>query len=124
VLIAAALLLAAPAGIAPPAPSPRSCRWVRGRFNLWNGSSVRRIWILGTHRIVALRDADADLPEPVEQYLEQAPHYLRKRDGLFGDFRVCALEPLRPGLMQHVRLAAVRNLTFRGRRFATASAIR
>jgi hypothetical protein len=76
-----------------------ACRWVHGRFNLLNGSSVRRIWIIGTHRIVALRDDDATVPEPVRAYLYQGP-YFEKADGLFGDFQVCALEPNIPGHMQ------------------------
>ena len=36
---------------------------------------------------------------------------------LYGDFHVCALEPSRPGRMQHVRMLGTRNLIFRGKPF-------
>lgn len=114
-LIAAAVL-----AVSEPPKQTGDCRWVYGRFNLWNGSSVRRIWIIGTHRIVALRDADADVPAQIKKYLFSG-FYPRKADGLFGDFEVCALEPSVPGHMQHVRLKATKNLVFRGRAFGSGS---
>ena len=118
-LVAAALLVGSPTALAGPPLGSGSCRWVYGRFNLWNGSSVRRIWIIGTRRIVALKDEDADVPKAIEKYLQDAGHDLRKEDGLFGDFEICALEPNRTGHMQHVRLRAAKNLLFRGRPFKT-----
>jgi len=60
----AALTLAA--GVASAQAPPRrtgDCAWVQGRFAVYNGSSVRRIWIVGTRRIVAIPDDDpAPLP--------------------------------------------------------------
>lgn len=111
-LIAAALL-------ATPGPPKQTgeCRWVHGRFNLWNGSSVRRIWIVGTHRIVALRDEDADVPAVIKRYLDGG-FYPAKADGLFGEFDICALEPNQQDHMQHIRIRATKHLKFRGRPFA------
>ena len=114
-LIAAALL-----ATSDPPKQTGQCRWVSGRFNLWNGSSVRRIWIIGTRRVVAIRDQDADVPGVIKTYLSSGP-YLRKSDGLFGEFEICALEPNRPGHMQHVRLRSAKGLTFRGRLFSPTS---
>ena len=61
-LIAAALL-----ATSDPPKQTGQCRWVSGRFNLWNGSSVRRIWIIGTRRVVAVRDQDADVPGVIKR---------------------------------------------------------
>jgi hypothetical protein len=117
-LLAAALLTMPTAGAVPPRTAG-VCTWVHGRFDVWNGSSVRRIWIVGTHRLIARRDADAGVPEPVRRYVFEGPH--TKAEGLFGDFHVCALEASRPGHMQHIRLMAARNLRFRGRAFPERS---
>jgi hypothetical protein len=99
---------AAPATL-PPAKSGQ-CGWVHGRYAVYNGSSVRRIWVIATHRVVALADDDQDIPPEIAQY-QQDP----AGGALFGDFYVCALEPSRPGHMQHIRLGRTRNLIFRGR---------
>jgi hypothetical protein len=114
-VLAALLAVAAPAN-APPVRAG-DCRWVHGRFAVYNGSSVRRIWLLGTKRIVALKDDDPNLPPEVEQYQRGSASYGGFQDALFGDFYVCALEPSRPGRMQHVRLERTRKLTFRGKPF-------
>ena len=97
-----------------PAAQPGACGWVHGRFLVYNGSSVRRIWIVGTRRLVAMRDYDDSAPAAVERYVNTGPHY---QDGLFGDFRICARDTRRSGHMQHVRVTATRNLRFRGEPF-------
>jgi hypothetical protein len=114
-LLLAALLAAAPAG---PPPRTGQCRWVNGRFSVWNGSSVRRIWVIGTRRMIALHDLDEDVPPEIRRYEAGNAEYRgRQEDGLFGDFYVCALEPSRVGRMQHVKLLRTRNLRFRGAPF-------
>jgi len=113
--VAVALLIAPSSAIGPPRTTG-VCKWVQGRFNVWNGSGVRRIWLMGTHRLVALYDADENVPKAIYDYVYSGP-FLVKADGLFGEFRVCALEPSRKGHMQHVRITAVRHLTFRGQPF-------
>lgn len=115
-LLIAATLLVLPISAPAPPLTAGACKWVYGRFNVWNGSSVRRIWIIGTRRLIALRDEDDDVPQQVRDYIYAGPYSL-KTDGLFGDFRVCALESNRNGHMQHIRLTAVRRLTFRGMPF-------
>ncbi|MFL6843837.1 MAG: hypothetical protein ACJ8ER_03020 [Allosphingosinicella sp.] len=112
-----AILLAAAAPAGPP-PRAGQCRWVHGRFSVWNGSSVQRIWVIGTRRIVALRDEDPNVPPEIRRYEAGAAEYRgRDVDGLSGEFYICARENGRPGHMQHVRLLQTRYLRFRGRPF-------
>ncbi len=92
------------------------CRWVHGRFAVFNGSSVQRIWIVGSKHTVAVPDDYADVPKVIRDYEAQGP-FLRLEDALFADFRVCALENEIPGHMQHVRISDVRNPIFRGKHF-------
>jgi hypothetical protein len=99
-----------------PAAKPGECGWVHGRFAVYNGSSVRRIWIIGTHRTVAMLDDDDAIPPEIGRYERSGP-YFGLEDSLVGDFRICARDTRRPGRMQHVYLRGTRNLTFRGKPF-------
>jgi hypothetical protein len=113
-LLAAALAAAAPG---PPAQAG-ACKWVHGRFNVWNGSSIQRIWVIGTRRMIALYDSDEAVPPEIRRYEDQAAQYGdREAHGLYGDFFVCASERSRPGRMRHVRLLRTRNLVFQGEPF-------
>jgi hypothetical protein len=95
------------------------CRWVHGRFEVANGSSIQRIWIIGTKRIVALPDDYPHLPKVLSEY--EAAYAWREQPGkdtaLYADFRVCALEDDRPGHMQHVRVDILRNGLVAGKPF-------
>jgi hypothetical protein len=116
-LLAAALAAAAPAASAPPARAGE-CRWVHGRFSVWNGSSIERIWVIGTRRMIALDDLDEKVPPEIRRYeAGTTEHRDREADGLYGGFYVCARERSRPGRMQHVRLVRTRNLVFHGKPF-------
>jgi hypothetical protein len=108
--LVAALSLATSSTNRPPADVGQ-CKWVHGRFLIANGSSVQRIWVIGTRRIIALYDDDKHLPAAINRYESSGPSY----DPLYGDFYVCALEQSRPGWMQHVRLLRTRNLIFKGK---------
>lgn len=110
-LLLAALLAAAPA---PPARLGE-CKWLHGRYSMYLGSSLRRIWVIGTGRMVALYDYDADVPPEIDRYADGFGRYRGVADALYGDFYVCAREPSRPGWMQHVRLVKTRNLIFHGK---------
>ena|SRR5579875_886099 len=107
------LALLAASAVPLPAAQPGQCGWVHGRFAVANGSSIRRIWIIGTHRVVALYDDDKNVPPEIERYDRNG----WSEEPLFGDFRICAREPRRPGRMQHVRLTATRNLRLDGKPF-------
>ncbi|MEA3034058.1 MAG: hypothetical protein QOH86_2074 [Sphingomonadales bacterium] len=115
---AAALAAVAPAASGPPARAGE-CKWVRGRFNVWNGSGIQRIWVIGTRRMIALYDFDQDVPPEIRRYEAGTTEYRdREADGLYGDFFVCARERSRPGWMQHVRVVRTRRLVFHGKPFA------
>jgi hypothetical protein len=116
-LLAALLAVAAPAGVAGPPARAGQCGWVHGRFAIYNGAGLRRIWVIGTRRIISILDDDENIPPAIERYQRDATEHRGKPDGLFGDFYVCARERSRPGWMQHVRLLRTRNLLYRGRPF-------
>ena len=103
-MLVALLALAAPISL-PPAKIGQ-CGWVHGRYAVYNGSNVRRIWVIGT-------DDDEDVPPAISSYRQDPAG-----GALFGDFYVCAREPSRHGRMQHVRLRRARNLTLEGKPFS------
>ena len=115
------MLAIVPAATASAASSPPArtgqCVWVHGRFAVYNGSSIQRIWIIGTRRIIALSDYDKSVPPEIRAYERIASEKQNWGQDLYGDFHVCALEPSRPGRMQHVRMLRTRNLIFRGKPF-------
>jgi hypothetical protein len=115
-LVLAALLAAAAPANAPPQRAGE-CRWVHGRYAVYNGSGIRRIWVIGTRRIIALYDDDNNIPPEIDRYHARSDPGHGPDDALFGDFYVCALENSRPGWMQHVRLLRTRKLILRGARF-------
>ena len=110
--LVAALLLVSSTANGPPARVGQ-CKWVHGRYGIYNGAGVRRIWAIGTHRIIDLDDLD-DVPPPIAKYEANSAD---QDDPLFGDFFVCAREPSRPGHMQLVHLFRAKNLIFRGKPF-------
>lgn len=116
-LLHVVLAAAASASVQGPPARAGQCNWVHGRYAVYNGSGVRRIWVIGTRRIIALRDEDEVIPPAIARYQNAGPYHGSPDYRLFGDFYVCARERSRPGRMQHVRLIRTRNLTFRGRPF-------
>ena len=106
-LFALPLLLSA-ASIPPIATIPKragQCSWVRGRLSIYNGSSLNRIWVVGTGHLLALRDGDEDVPPAVWRMWNKSNPFDYE---LWGDFRVCAREPWIKGHMQHIRIRATR----------------
>lgn len=110
-----ALVLLLAAGNSPALP-PRTkdqCGWVYGRYAVFNGSSLRRIGVTGTSRIIAMRDEDDSVPIAIRRWEKAGPH-VTYEDALFGEFKVCAVERRIPGHVQHVRILATRNLRYFG----------
>lgn len=120
-VLPAVMLAIVPAATASATSSPPArtgqCVWVHGRFAVYNGSSIQRIWIIGTKRIIALSDYDKSVPPEIRAYERIASEKQNWGHALYGNFQVCALEPSRPGRMQHVRMLRTRNLIFRGKPF-------
>jgi hypothetical protein len=87
------------------------CGWVHGRFAIYNGSGVRRIWVIGTSHMLNLYDSDEDVPHDLDAFNGSWTTFGGTlSDALYGDFYVCALERYRSGHMQHVGIRRVRNL--------------
>lgn len=105
-----ALLIAAGGNIAQPTLARvGDCGWVHGRYSIYNGAGVRRIWMIGTSHMLNLYDWDSELPAVIQR-LEKNGKFLPGRSDIFGDFLVCAQERRIPGHMQHVRFKAAKSL--------------
>jgi len=85
-----------------------ACYTVHGRLSNWNGNPTRRIWIIGTKRILGLREG-TELPGVLEESLSDFDHEV------YGDFEFCPFTPLKAGVMQVGCLAAVSNYQIKAR---------
>jgi hypothetical protein len=77
-----------------------ACFKVHGRLSNWNGNPTRRIWIIGTKRMLGIRE-DTSLPKALER---AKPDF---DDVSTGDFEVCPFTRERKGWMQIVCVASV-----------------
>ncbi len=76
---------------------------VHGRLSFYNGTPSCRIWIVGTKRLLGIResgDEAADMPKEL--------HDLMSWDReIFADFVIEPLTPYKEGVMQTVRVVSV-----------------
>jgi hypothetical protein len=93
---------------------PGQCESVRGRMRLYNGTFSFRIWVIGTHRMLRVVDADGDnfndiegLPRPLADALRPIKDDLWTRS-VYARFTVCAFTRRRPGWMQSVNLTGAK----------------
>lgn len=77
---------------------------VRGRFSCWNGNPTFRIWIVGTKRMLGIRQG-TKLPDNLQALLGDFDTEIR------GDFVVCPLTRQRPGVMQIVCISSVSHVS-------------
>jgi hypothetical protein len=84
--------------------SAGECRWVHGGLTVANGSGINRLFVSGTHHVLALRDDDTKVPSTIKRFWDQKPW----ENWLWGDFYVCARERYIVDHMQHVRILKVR----------------
>jgi hypothetical protein len=80
------------------------CFKVHGRLSNWNGNPTQRIWIIGTKRMLGVRE-DTDLPKALGDKMGDFD------DVAIGEFEVCPLTPEQKGRMQIVCVAAVSGVT-------------
>jgi hypothetical protein len=112
------VLLSAPLfaddSVSPPCKTDKrvvaACFKVHGRLSNWNGNPTRRIWIIGTKRMLGIRE-DTSLPKALER---AKPDF---DDVSTGDFEVCPFTRERKGWMQIVCVASVSNIKMSKRRF-------
>lgn len=89
-----------------------SCFTVHGRLRLYDGTPSIRIWRIGTHRLLAVTEGrgfnneNPGLPPPLDVGLDWDTVYI-------GDYRVCPLEPDKPGTMRIVCVQAVAHVVRR-----------
>jgi hypothetical protein len=76
---------------------------VHGRLSFWNGNPSRRIWIIGTKRMLGVRE-ETPLPENIDKLL------VKFDDEIYGDFVVCPLTKSKKGSMQIVCVQSANNL--------------
>jgi hypothetical protein len=85
-----------------------ACFQVHGRLSNWNGNPTRRIWVIGTKRILGLRDG-TELPAALQKSLSDFDHEV------VGDFEFCPFTPQKSGVMQVGCLAKVSNYQIKER---------
>ena len=90
------------------------CFTLRGRLSIYNGAPARRLWKVGTKRVLGVSEQRfsvagySNIPEDIESKISQDV-------ALFGDFVVCPFTRSRPGEMQLVCIDEAKNLVIRKR---------
>jgi hypothetical protein len=74
-----------------------------GRLSNWNGNPSQRIWIIGTKRMLGIREG-TELPENLSKLLGDFDTEVH------GDFALCPLTKSKPGVMQIVCVQSANNL--------------
>ena len=75
---------------------------VHGRLTYYNGNPSSRIWIVGTKRLLGVRESDDEVP-----YMPKPLRDMMSWDReIFADFVVEPLTPYKPGVMQMVRVVS------------------
>ncbi|MBW8841852.1 MAG: hypothetical protein JF608_08595 [Sphingomonadales bacterium] len=111
IVLLSLLIAAQPVGAAATIPRRAGdCSWVRGRLSIYNGSSLNRLWVVGSGHLLALRDGDENVPAAIRRLWKQRSPFDYE---LWGAFRVCARERWIKGHMQHVRITATRETVLR-----------
>jgi len=75
---------------------------VHGRLTYYNGSPSSRIWIVGTKRLLGVRESDGEVAN-MPKALRELMSWDRK---IFADFVVEPLTPYKQGVMQMVRVVS------------------
>ena len=90
------------------------CGWVRGRYEVSNGTRIHRIRPVGARRLLSLDIPDEGKPPEPLKRLYASGQFRPFHNRIFGDFYVCARESRKAGHMQNVHLGAVRRLRIVG----------
>ena len=85
------------------------CFTVRGRLSVYNGTPARRLWRVGTRRILGISEQRFSVTgyRNVPDYIENK---INQDVAIFGDFLVCPFTRLRPGEMQLVCIEGAKNV--------------
>jgi hypothetical protein len=89
------------------------CFTVHGRMTSCTSVPSVRIWMMGTHRVLGIEDANGDpageklLPEKLLQPMLTGTPCTK---AAFGDFTVCPLTPQQPGVMQRACVVSAKKI--------------
>jgi hypothetical protein len=81
---------------------------VHGRLSVYNGTPSCRIWIVGTNRILGVREAEKECPIPADLF-QILKEDLNDRL-IYADFVVSPLPEYREGVMQIVIVESAENV--------------
>ncbi len=88
------------------------CFTVHGRLSIYNGTPARRLWRVGTKRVLGISEQRfavagyRNIPEDIESKLNQDV-------AIYGDFVVCPFTRSKPGEMQLVCIEEGKNVAVR-----------
>lgn len=88
-----------------------SCRVVHGRLMYYNGTPSFRVWVIGTNRLLGVREIEvADNPEyPLMPETIWASVGMMDHE-VYADFEVCPFTEQKPGAMQMVCIESAKNV--------------
>jgi hypothetical protein len=88
------------------------CFTVRGRLSVYNGSPARRLWRVGTRRVLGISEQRFSVTgyRNVPDYIENK---INQDVAIFGDFLVCPFTREKPGEMQLVCIEGAKNVVVR-----------
>jgi hypothetical protein len=88
------------------------CRTAHDRFMFTNGTPGKRIWVVGTHRMLGISEAPGHGSEGIESLPVNMQAVIGRswRIWVYGDFEICPFARQRPGEMQMVCVARARRL--------------
>ena len=75
---------------------------VHGRLTYYNGNPSSRIWIVGTKRLLGVRDSDGEVAHMPKE-LRDLMSWDRE---IFADFVIDSITPYKHGVMQMVRVVS------------------
>lgn len=89
------------------------CKTIRGRLSIYNGNPSTRIWIVGTKRLLGIREInETEITESLETPI--VPINILKNIAfgvqIFADFEVCPFTESKPGIMQMVCVESASNI--------------
>jgi hypothetical protein len=77
------------------------CFSFEGRASNWNGNPTLRIWMIGTHRVLGIREG-APIPGNLTSALKDFD------TEVYGTFTVCPFTPYKKGVMQIICVDSVK----------------
>jgi hypothetical protein len=88
------------------------CFTVRGRLSIYSGAPARRLWRVGTRRMLGISEQRFSVAgyRNVPDYIESKTN---EDVAIFGDFVVCPFTRSKPGEMQFVCIESGKNLVVR-----------